>query len=204
MPTLVELATQIVAAQASMVPMSTDHILTSLRTVHSTLGHLNGNPANEVAEEPAAVKVTWKDAFKEHEVVCMVCGKGGFQLLGKHLTASHGLTRGAYRDRFGIPNSQPLAAGAYTEKAAQKAIDSGAIARVAGSRAAVAEKAPAGKSPNEEAKPKSAARDKAPRAAKSAKPVKSAKIAKAAKTAKPEKAAKPAKTAPAVSTKTAP
>lgn len=53
----------------------------------------------------------------------MVCGKGGFKTLKRHLGQAHDLKPGQYRKQFGIPFSQKLAAKSYSESRRQVAID---------------------------------------------------------------------------------
>jgi predicted transcriptional regulator len=113
MPSLVELATQLVTAQASTVAMTTDYIVSSLNRIHTTLEELERSQ-EKLAEAPPEVKPTLKDAFKENEIVCLLCGKA-YASLGTHLTVKHHLTSDEYREQFGIPPYQPLVAAAIYE-----------------------------------------------------------------------------------------
>ena len=115
MATLVEIAGQLVAAHAASSNLTTDELLAELGKVHAALKNLEAG--NAVEEGGAAVKptLTLKEAFKKNEVVCMVCGKGGFRTLARHLSTSHQLKPGAYKKQFGIPSKQSLSAKSYSE-----------------------------------------------------------------------------------------
>ena len=95
--------------------MTTDQLVQELQTVHNALKNLEGGQAVEFAAEQSAEEsktpaLTIKQAFRKDEVICMVCGKGGFKTLKKHLATAHQLTPGQYRKQFGIKSSQKLAA----------------------------------------------------------------------------------------------
>jgi predicted transcriptional regulator len=107
--------------------MSSEELLKSIQLVHATLKALEeGSPT---AIEPSATteipKLSIKQAFKKDEVICMVCGKGVFKTLKRHLTQAHQLTPIQYRKQFGIPFTQKLAAKSYSETRRQMAIDKG-------------------------------------------------------------------------------
>jgi predicted transcriptional regulator len=60
--------------------------------------------ALEVGKEVVAVPVeeekpvlTVKQAFKLNEVICMVCGRGGFKTLARHLNKVHGMKPGEHK-----------------------------------------------------------------------------------------------------------
>lgn len=117
MPSFVELATQIVAAQASSTAMSTEEILSSLTRVHATMGQLEkGTPAAEVAMAAEAPKLTLKEAFRKNEVICLICGKS-FQKLSGHLSVTHRMKPSEYRKKYNIPRTQPLCSKTVCERA---------------------------------------------------------------------------------------
>jgi len=120
MPSLVELATQLVTAQASTVAMTTDYIVSSLNRIHSTLEELERSQPKLIEESPEA-KPSLKDAFKENEVVCLLCGKA-YSTLGVHLAVKHNLTSDQYREQFGIPPYQPLTTNSQYQKRKSAAI----------------------------------------------------------------------------------
>jgi predicted transcriptional regulator len=122
MPTLIELTAQIVAAHAGNTQMTSEELFQDLQRVHASLMVLESGVS---AEQEQTKQLTIKQAFKKDEVICMVCRKGGFKTLKKHLAIAHQLTPGQYRKQFGIPSSQSLAARSYSESRRQTAIESG-------------------------------------------------------------------------------
>lgn len=57
----------------------------------------------------------------------MVCNKGGFQTLKKHIDSAHQLTPGQYRKQFGIKSTQKLAAKSFSEERSKAALDRGMV-----------------------------------------------------------------------------
>ncbi|KAB0669029.1 MucR family transcriptional regulator [Oryzomonas sagensis] len=164
MASLMEMVADIVSAHASANQMSSDDLLAELQKVHSTLKALeSGTPAEGISAE-AKPALTIKQAFKKDEVICMICGKGGFKTLTRHLNMAHGLKPGQYRKQFNIPSSQSLSAKNYSESRRQAALDRGLGDNLAKARKVRAEKIAAAKAPAKTAK--------AVKAAKPAKPVK--------------------------------
>lgn len=120
MKTLIELVAEIVSSHASSTTMSTEQLVQELQTVHGALKNLEqGMNAVELNEAVAGdIKdntISIRQAFKKDEVVCMVCQKGGFKTLKKHLATAHQLTPGQYRKQFGIKSSQKLAAKSFSD-----------------------------------------------------------------------------------------
>lgn len=122
MPTLIQLTAQIVSAHLSNQQMTSDEMLQELQKVYTSLKapiHIESSTHTE------APKLTIKQAFRKDEVICMVCGKGGFKTLKRHLTIAHDLKPGQYRKQFGIHSTQSLVAKSYSESRRQTAIEKG-------------------------------------------------------------------------------
>ena len=133
MATLVEIAGQLVAAHAANTQLTTEELLVELNNVHAALKNLEeGHPIEGAAEAKPAM--TLKEAFRKNEVVCMICGQGGYKTLGRHLRTSHQLEPAAYKKQFGIPSKQSLCSKNYTESRRQMAIDLGLGAGLAKAR----------------------------------------------------------------------
>lgn len=133
MATLVEIAAQIVASHASSTPMTSDQLIFEIGKVHSALKNLEaGEPVQGSEEVKAALTV--KEAFRKGEVVCMLCGKGGFKTLARHLNTAHGMKPGEYRKQFGISGKQPLAAKNYSDARRKMAVDRGLADNLAKAR----------------------------------------------------------------------
>jgi len=183
MATLVEIAAQIVASHASSTPMTSDQLIFEIGKVHNALKNLEAGQGVEGAEE-AKPALTVKEAFKKGEVVCMVCGKGGFKTLARHLSTAHALKPGEYKKQFGIPSKQALSAKNYSEARRKMAQDRGLADNLAKAREV--------RMANIEAK-KAAPAGKPAKVAKAAKPPKVAKVAAELKAPKVPKAPKEAK-----------
>jgi predicted transcriptional regulator len=193
MASLMEMVAEIVSAHASSNQMSSDDLLAELQKVHSTLKALeSGAPVGGISAE-AKPTLTLKQAFKKDEVVCMICGKGGFKTLTRHLNMAHQLKPGQYRKQFNIPSAQSLSAKNYSEARRQAALDRGLGDNLAKARKVRSEKIAAAKAPAETAKLVKATQPKAVKAAPAAKTVKAAKAPAAPKAAAKAKAPAKAK-----------
>lgn len=171
MATLVEIAAQIVASHASSTPMTSDQLIFEISKVHSALKNLEaGEPVEGLEEAKPSVSV--KDAFKKGEVVCMLCGKGGFKTLARHLNTAHGMKPGEYKKQFGIPGKQPLAAKNYSEARRKMALDRGLADNLAKARGVRMANIEAKKATP--VKPRAAKAPKAPKAPKEASKAKTA------------------------------
>lgn len=120
MKTLIELVAEIVSAHASNTAMTTEQLVQELQSVHDALTNLEKGATVAETEEAAAgtakeSTITIRQAFKKDEIICMVCNKGGFKTLKKHLSNAHQMTPGQYRKQFGIKSSQKLAAKSFSD-----------------------------------------------------------------------------------------
>lgn len=142
MATLLEMATEIVAAHASTTAMSKEELISEIASVYQALAALEqgGTVVAEAAAEEIGPAVSKKKAFGKDKVFCMICGKG-MKTLTRHIKTTHGLKPGQYRKQFGIPSSQSLAAKSYSESRRQMAIDRGLPEKLAKARAARVNKA---------------------------------------------------------------
>ena len=133
MATLVEIAGQVVAAHAASSKLTTEELLLELGKVHAALKNMEAGHAVE-GDEEAKPTLTVKEAFKKNEVICMVCGKGGFRTLARHLSTAHQLKPSTYKKQFGIPSKQPLSAKSYSESRRAMALDRGLADNLAKAR----------------------------------------------------------------------
>ena len=142
MASLLELTAGIVAAHAGLNKLTADDLLKEIELVHTSLKSLeSGAVASE--EAPAKPEITMRQAFKKDEVVCMICGKGGFKTLTRHLKNAHDIKPGAYRKQFGIASNQALTAKCYSESRKKFAEDHGLAGNLALAREARLAKAEA-------------------------------------------------------------
>ncbi|MDY0300894.1 MAG: MucR family transcriptional regulator [Trichlorobacter sp.] len=126
--TLVELTASIVSSHATSAKMSQDELLSEIQNVYQTLKNLgDGTTAdadNNAQEEAApAVKISPKRSIQKDQIICLICGKGGFKTLTRHLKQVHDMKPAAYRKKFDLPSGTPLAAKSYSESRRQAALD---------------------------------------------------------------------------------
>ncbi len=133
MKKLLDIAAEIVQAQASVGQMSADQIEQSLVKTFSTLQRmqkaedegvlLDGvavREINGVESEPARKEPL--ESIQDDKVVCLECGTQMRQLTTKHL-GTHNLTPREYKQKWGFSLKQPLSARSLTRarsKAAKK------------------------------------------------------------------------------------
>ena len=60
-----------------------------------------------------ATDMSVEDSFRDDEIICLICGRGGMKTLARHLNFIHNLKPGAYRKLFGIQGKLPLTAKNY-------------------------------------------------------------------------------------------
>jgi predicted transcriptional regulator len=138
MPTITELASEIVLAHASNTSMTKEELIAELKEVHAVLTALEKGeaaPVPEEEQEATTPAITKRKAFGKKKIFCMVCGKG-FTTLKRHLGTAHDLTPKEYRKQFGIPAGTTLASKDYSESRRQMAIDKNLAGGLAKARAA--------------------------------------------------------------------
>jgi predicted transcriptional regulator len=157
MATLLEMATEIVAAHACNTTMTKDELVAELASVYQALAALEkGGTVAAEQVETAKPALSAKRSIGKNAITCLICGKE-MKTLARHLKTAHGLKPGQYRKQFGIPSSQSLAAKSYSESRRQMAVDRGLGDKLALARAARGKKAAA---PKAKAAPKARASKK--------------------------------------------
>ena len=122
---LVELTANIVSSHAASTEMSSDQLLQEIQKVYQTLKNLDSQnqPENTATvQEATTAAVNPKKSIQKDQIICLVCGKGGFKTLSRHLKQAHDIKPGAYRKQFGLPSGTSLAAKNYSESRRQAAI----------------------------------------------------------------------------------
>src|ERR1700733_3656349 len=105
------LAAQIVGSYVGHNNPPATELSNLITTVHRSLTGLDA-PAEIPAREPA---VAINRSFGRDFVICLDCGWRG-QMLRRHLTTEHGLSRSEYRARWNLKNTHPITAPAYSER----------------------------------------------------------------------------------------
>ena len=191
---LVELTANIVSSHAATVEMSSDELLQEIQKVYAALKNLDSDvaTAEDAVAKEAAPAISPKKSIQKDQIICLICGKGGFKTLSRHLKQAHGMKASEYRKQFGIASGTPLAAKNYSEARRQSAINNNLGEKLAKGRATrmanlAAKKAAPEKAPKATpAKTAKAAPAKTPKTA-------AAKAPKAASTKAPKTAAPRAK-----------
>ena len=107
---LVQLASEIVLAQASRKRMTADEVNTAFTETFKALEELQGTQSvspSGTKLEAAPQALDPGKSIQRYKIVCLECGKEFKMLSGKHL-ASHGLDAKSYRAKYGLPGRQPL------------------------------------------------------------------------------------------------
>jgi predicted transcriptional regulator len=129
---LVEMAADIVAAQASHRSLPPEEIEESLRRTFQTLKEIqqfgNGSEFEEaVSRDP-------QSSIQRNQVICLECGKS-FKLLSNRHLALHGLTPREYKQKHGIRMTQALSARTLSARRRKLAKDLGMGKQLAAWRA---------------------------------------------------------------------
>jgi predicted transcriptional regulator len=118
--TLLEMAKDLVLAQIAAHRLSPEDMHQALQQTYASLQGLkaqedaNGGVA-VVAPATPAEPVNWRKSITKHTVMCLECRASFKQLSVRHLK-EHGLDGKAYRIKYRIPRTQPLAAKATTSR----------------------------------------------------------------------------------------
>jgi predicted transcriptional regulator len=113
---LVEMASEIVAAQASHTSMGPEEISEGVRSIFEVLQSLHTletGMTNRSESDPSP-KLNPQDSIQRNRVICLECNKD-FKLLSNRHLALHGLTSRDYKLKYGLPLRQPLSAKSLTQ-----------------------------------------------------------------------------------------
>jgi predicted transcriptional regulator len=112
---IIEMASEIVTAQASYAPMAAAEISGGVRRVVEVLQELHTLEASATAasEAPGGARLHPQDSIQRNRIICLECHKE-FKLLSNRHLSQHGLTSRAYKLKYGLPLRQALSARALT------------------------------------------------------------------------------------------
>ena len=123
---LLEIAADIVQAQASVGQMSPDDIASTLAKTFATLQRMQkceedgaimdvaSQPEVAQPEEQVPEALKAQESIQNDKIICLECGMEFRQLTAKHLV-SHGLTPREYKKRYGFALKTPLSAKSLTK-----------------------------------------------------------------------------------------
>ena len=114
---LTEMAKDLMLALIENNLLAPEDMQRQLLKTHASLLELKAREDNTFADgagregqiERTPTLQDWKKSIKKHSVECLICGQTFKQLSVRHLS-QHGLDPRTYRQQFGIPRTQPLAA----------------------------------------------------------------------------------------------
>ena len=132
--TLVEMAAEIVQAQAGQTSMTPEEIVDALSKTYEGLKSVKAKE-EELAEEPPVDKkaVKGKASIQREKVICLECDREFRQLAKSHLS-SHGLTSKDYKKKHDIPLGQALTSKDLSAKRRKVAKEKGLGQRLANAR----------------------------------------------------------------------
>ena len=108
--TALEMTTALVIAHLDTYYLSSDELVRMLKKTHANLMALKEREETEPAGHTRiGPPVDWQKSMTRHTVTCLECGATFRQLSSRHLRI-HGLDSRTYRDKYGIPRTQALAA----------------------------------------------------------------------------------------------
>lgn len=112
---LVEMASEIIAAQARHAPMSPEEISEGVKKIFVILQQLQVLEASMPGtnEGEAIGKLTPQDSIQRNRVICLECHKE-FKLLSNRHLALHGMNSREYKLKYGLPMRQALSAKSLT------------------------------------------------------------------------------------------
>ena len=112
---LVEMASEIIAAQVRHAPMPPEEISEGVKKVFVILQQLQGLEANMpgTGEGDGIGKLMPQDSIQRNRVICLECHKE-FKLLSNRHLAMHGMNSREYKLKYGLPLRQALSARSLT------------------------------------------------------------------------------------------
>jgi predicted transcriptional regulator len=156
---LITLTADIVSAHVSNNNVAVGDVAGLVEKVHAALAQLGAPPA--AAEPEAKVPVvSVRASVKPDYLVCMECGKKQ-KTLRRHLQAAHGMTPAQYRQDYGLPDTYPMTAAAYSDTRRQMAKKIGLGRKAGQSRSAAPAASPAASKGGEGPKPRRGRKPKA-------------------------------------------
>lgn len=106
-----EITRSVVKSYVSFNKLSTDGLITTVRSVYAALERLSqGAPEPEPKPEPAVpIEISVTDEY----IICLEDGKK-YKSLKRHLAAHYKMTPQQYRDKWGLPPNYPMVAPNYS------------------------------------------------------------------------------------------
>jgi len=122
---LVEMAAEIMAAQASQSRMTPEEITEGLQKTYAALQRIQSREEGGLeAIEKKAPRPARLASIQRNKIICLECGREFKQLSKNHL-ASHGLNPRSYKQKYSIPLGTPLTAKSLSARRRKMAKERG-------------------------------------------------------------------------------
>jgi predicted transcriptional regulator len=115
---LITLTSDIVAAHVSNNRVGIQDVAKLVEVVHQALASLGQEAEAEPQQKSPVVSV--RASIKDEYLVCMECGAKQ-KTLKRHLMTAHQMTPETYRADYGLPNTYPMTAPAYSRQRGEMA-----------------------------------------------------------------------------------
>ena len=120
---ILEMTKDLVKSQIEHQHLSPENIQQVLQETYASLLSLKAREDQLVSSDTEYMQeaqktptsVNWKKSITKHAITCLECGESFKQLSLRHLS-QHGLDSRSYREKYGIPRTQPLSAKATTAR----------------------------------------------------------------------------------------
>jgi predicted transcriptional regulator len=109
---VLEMTRDLVLAQIQSGTLLPEDMQEALGRIHQNMLALKSREeSNFPVSVPgtAGAPIDWRTSITQHAIICLECRQSFRQLNGRHLH-EHNLDARSYRDKYGIPSTQPLAA----------------------------------------------------------------------------------------------
>jgi len=131
---LVEMAAEIIAAQASQSRMTPDEITEGLQKTYEALQRIQSREEGVPEAVPEKLpRPTPSASIQRNKIICLECRREFKQLSKRHL-ASHGLTPKSYKQKYGIRLGTALTAKSLSARRRKMAKERGLGEKLAQAR----------------------------------------------------------------------
>lgn len=112
---VIKCVTEIVVSYVSKNTLPVEEVPAFINKVYDTLEIAGGNKKDEPSVPAPVPAVPIKKSVFPDYIVCLEDGKK-LKMLKRHLNTAYGMTPEEYRAKWGLPESYPMVAPAYSER----------------------------------------------------------------------------------------
>ncbi|PYD66277.1 MucR family transcriptional regulator [Komagataeibacter nataicola] len=112
---VIKCVTEIVVSYVSKNTLPVEEVPAFINKVYDTLEIAGGNKKDEPSVPALVPAVPIKKSVFPDYIVCLEDGKK-LKMLKRHLNTAYGMTPEEYRAKWGLPESYPMVAPAYSER----------------------------------------------------------------------------------------